>query len=93
MQTRPIKLHPSSVSTTLDMSPYYIGYNNPQEYELAISNHKGDLNHGHYYSFVKNLIKTGYYIMTSTIRKLKVIRWIAKIYFQMMLTYCFIRKQ
>ena len=41
--------------TTLDMTPFYIGYSKPQHYELyAISNHKGNLNHGHYYSFVKN---------------------------------------
>ena len=41
--------------TTLDMSPFYIGYDKLQQYELyAISNHKGTLNHGHYYSFVKN---------------------------------------
>jgi ubiquitin C-terminal hydrolase len=37
------------------MSPFYIGYDTLQEYELySISNHKGGLDHGHYYSFVKN---------------------------------------
>ena len=56
---QPYKIRtPVQFPTTLDMSPYYIGYNKPQEYELyAISNHKGDLNHGHYYSFVKNFDK------------------------------------
>ena len=57
MQTlKPYKIRTAvQFPTTLDMSPFYIGYNRKQEYELyAISNHKGDLNHGHYYSFVKN---------------------------------------
>jgi len=44
--------------TTLNMLPFYIGYTNPKtrtNYELyAISNHKGNLERGHYYSFVKN---------------------------------------
>jgi ubiquitin C-terminal hydrolase len=42
--------------TTLDMSPFTIGYANKYtQYELyAICNHQGNLDHGHYYSFVKN---------------------------------------
>jgi ubiquitin C-terminal hydrolase len=57
MQTlKPYKIKTAvQFPTTLDMSPFYIGYDAPQKYELySISNHKGGLDRGHYYSFVKN---------------------------------------